>query len=634
MSWLKPKLADSLLSGPRQALSWVFLVGAGKGNRVLGSGDLPPATRRSLDLRSAWSRFYPSIPVNRKNTPWPITSLSFFKPLGAGRGNRTPDSTLGRSRLTTKLYPRILTSAVYVVLVGLAMTGRPAAAAETPSIHFDSALISDGKTLSLPDGAKAALFPHALPAEADVTWTVSEAAAPALPDTDHTILGSVYRLTVNGVTSLTPGLNRTLAVVLPMGSSSWQRQLWMYDNTAKVWTALKTGANPAAKIFQATPTSLDALYAVVEDRSLQAGIASWYCRLHCSKRYPTLHGTSNDFPVGNYVTVTSPESGRSVIVKIISRWGQPAGRIIDLSYPAYAALHVKNAGVTKVVVTPSTAPLPVSTTPSVAAETIPVLKLSLIGTTPAPSVSASSFVVYDQTTGTTLASNNAQAVASIASLTKLVTAMVALDSNVSMTKLMTYRRADVTPYAYLRVRVGDTLSVKDLLYSMLVGSANNAATALARSTGLSRAEFIARMNAKVASWGLTQTHFVDVNGLDPGNVSTANDMAVIASHAFHDYPQLKASSLAKSYTFTTRNTKQTHTIKSTDKLLLSGLGAVKITGGKTGYLDEAKYTYVLRTANAQGAEVITVVLGAPSSVERFQSAAVLAQWAWQVYQWS
>ncbi len=616
MRWRKPKLNMALF-------------GAGRGNRPLAAfvrlGPGPavgshrePSSARSIPRASWQSRI--SVFSN-------LTQL-----FGAGRGNRTPDSTLGRSRLTTKLYPRILTCAVYVGFGLLAILALPAKAAETPAVHFDSGLVNDGKTLILDTGAKAAIFPHALPNEADVTWTVSEATVPTLP-ADHTVLGSVYRLTITGVSSLTPDLPRTLAVVLPRGTSYWKRQVWMYDPTTQAWSAMSAGVNPGLNIFQAKPTSLNALYAVLEDRSAEAGIASWYCRYHCSPRYPKLHGTSNDFPVGSYVTVTSTETKRSVTVKIISGWGQPAGRIIDLSYAAYSSLKTKNVGVTNVTVSPAATPAP-DVPPAVTSESIPNLKVTETGSTVTPTVTASSYVVYDQGSGTVLASQQAEAVAPIASLTKLMTAMVALDQNVVMSTIVTYRKADITPYAYLRVNVGDTLSIKDTFYSMIVGSANNAATLLARSTGLTRAQFVDAMNTKAASWGLAHTHFVDVNGLDPANVSSASDLAVIASHAFHDYPQLRAASLAKSYTFTTRNTKQTHSIKSTDKLLLAGTSGLSITGGKTGFLDEAKYTYILRSKNTQGAQVITVVLGAPSSALRFQSAAQLSSWAWANYQWS
>lgn len=522
----------------------------------------------------------------------------------------------------------MLTSTVYGLVLALAIFAQPVQAAETPATHFTPSLIADGSTLKLEDNASVAVWPKSLPAEADVTWTISEAAVPAVPS-QHDILDHVYRLTISGVSALTTG-TKPLAILLPGPKSTRPRQIWMYDQQTKVWTTLKTGRHPSG-LLQAGTTSLDGLYAVVEDSGRQQGYASWYCRYHCSAKYPKLHGTSNDYPVGSYVTVTNPVNNLSVNVKIVSGWGQPAGRVIDLSYAAFAALKPKNTGVTLVTLRPAGAT--VSPTTTATTEMLPKLTVTQTNLQALPNVPAVAYVVYDQTTGTTLASKNADTVRPVASLTKLVTAMVALDQAVPMTKVMTYSRVDRTPYAYLQVNYGEQLKVKDLFYSLLVGSANNAATTLARSTGLTRAQFVAKMNAKVASWGLTHSNFVDVSGLDIRNTSSAGDMAIIAGHAFHDYPLIKAASLARSYSFTTLNTKHSHTIKSTDTLLTKG-SSLNITGGKTGYLDEAQYTYALRTANPQGAQVVTVVLGAPSSSQRFSAAAQLAHWAWDGWTWS
>lgn len=185
---------------------------------------------------------------------------------------------------------------------------------------------------------------------------------------------------------------------------------------------------------------------------------------------------------------------------------------------------------------------------------------------------------------------------------------------------------------YLQVKPSETMTVKDLFYSMLVGSANNAATALARSTGKSSKDFIAAMNAKVKSWGLKNTTFTDVSGLNVSNMSTAEDIAVIATHAYHDYPLIRAATTAPVYRFTTKNTKVPHTIKTTDKLLTADSG-LSITGGKTGYLDEAMYTYALRVKNSQGAQVLVVLLGSSTSAKRFNEASALASWAWTAYRW-
>ncbi len=503
----------------------------------------------------------------------------------------------------------------------------------TVTTHFDDSLVANGWTLRLPNGANATVFPGVLPNAADVTWSVSFDATPTLPVKTGQ-LGSLYRLTVTGASSLITTKYK-IAIAVPDVTSYWGHALWYYDISTKNWTQLSTKLNATTGKLQAGVISLDGYVTILEDHAVEIGNASWYCRTSCSKKYPKLHATSNDFPVGSKVVVTNPTNGKSVTVTVVSKWGQPAGRIIDLSGAAYDALKPTNKGVTLVhvslpsaivVTTPKTTP---ATTP---AETIASLTPVKTGSTDIPSVAGTEYYVMDQGTGTVLASKNSAAATSIASLTKLMTAMVVLDTNPDLTKTVTYSKADVTSYAYLRVNVGDKLTVKDLLFSMIVGSANNAATALVRSTGMTRPQFVAAMNAKATVLGMTSTHFVDVNGLDPNNVSSAADVAIMAGHAFHDYPTLRKAAVATSYVFTTINTKVKHTLLTTDKNLLKS-GSLVITGGKTGFLNEAQYTYAMRVKNTQGAQVIVVILGSPTTTQRFADAVKLANWSWNTYSW-
>ena len=181
--------------------------------------------------------------VNTQNMPRISEYLTGTTLLaGAGKGNRTPDSTLGRSRLTTKLYPRVIVrltnirqrTIVYGLTAGLASLflfglGQPASATESTPTVIPAATIQHGQTFTLPDGAKAGVFAGAVTTDVGVTWTVSEATVPTLP-TDRALLGSVYRLSISGATAFTPGVARPAAVILPFGSSHWNRQIWQYDN--------------------------------------------------------------------------------------------------------------------------------------------------------------------------------------------------------------------------------------------------------------------------------------------------------------------------------------------------------------------------------------------------------------------
>ena len=181
------------------------------------------------------------------------------------------------------------------------------------------------------------------------------------------------------------------------------------------------------------------------------------------------------------------------------------------------------------------------------------------------------------------------------------------------------------------------MTVRDLFYSSLIGSANNAINALVRSTGLTTSQFVDQMNAKATALGLTQTHFVDPTGLDPANVSTATDVAKMAAFALHNYEPIRYATTRQSYSFTTINTQNVHTVLlrhshpvNASSLPLFGL---TITGGKTGYLDESLMTYALRVKNSQGAQVVVVVLGSPSYAQRINDVVALLDWSFGHHVW-
>ncbi|MBI2984568.1 MAG: serine hydrolase [Candidatus Kerfeldbacteria bacterium] len=530
-------------------------------------------------------------------------------------------------------------------LIGLTLTsvwllgfGGVVEAAESTTLHFDPSLIRWGKTLALPNGARAGIFPNTLPRPADVTWARFRGPLPSLPD-HRAQLGAVYSLSIHGVEHFTADQPRPLAVAIPFGSSYWIRQVWVYDLDQQQWFALPTSLDRDHRFGQATTRVLRGLYVILEDRQQQEGLASWYCRLACSSRYPRFHAASNDWPLGTVVRVRSLETGRTADVTVVSRWGQPVGRIIDLSWSAYAALGTSNVGVTRVNVGPPRAAQVLgAVTSSVRskADVMPPLKVVGNNGLPFPSIAARPFAVFDQISGQLLAGHRTADQVPIASITKLMTAAVFLDLKPSLRTTFTYQATDDTPFGYLRVSAGETMQLRDLFYAMLVGSANNAATALARSTGLSREQFIERMNNKAQAWGLSLTRFVDVTGLDPGNVSTAEEVARLAAQVFHEYEPIRYVTTRRVYHFRTLNTGLSHTIPTTDWLLGRGLVDRQLifTGGKTGYLDEAKYTYVIRTADrTTGSQVVVAIMGSASSRQRFVDAAAVINWAFRNHRW-
>ncbi|MEY4744343.1 MAG: hypothetical protein RL272_288 [Candidatus Parcubacteria bacterium] len=247
------------------------------------------------------------------------------------------------------------------------------------------------------------------------------------------------------------------------------------------------------------------------------------------------------------------------------------------------------------------------------------------------SLSAEAVLVVDAATRDVLLSKNAHEQWPLASITKLMTAMVALDRRVPMSRKATMTKDDEVGGARLRVAPGSTLSVRAIFDTMLVGSANNSANALSRATKLARKDFVAEMNAKAKALGLRSTVFVDPTGIEPANVSSAEDVAALAFEAL-ELPEVRRATTSPSVTVVT-TARQVHTVKSTDGLLTDERNGLYVLGGKTGYLDESKWNFVVKMRDARDKPVVVVVLGSDSQTRSFGDAAAAAKWVWDNYRW-
>jgi len=204
----------------------------------------------------------------------------------------------------------------------------------------------------------------------------------------------------------------------------------------------------------------------------------------------------------------------------------------------------------------------------------------------------------------------------IASITKLFTAYTFLDDNPGWETSLTIEARDKRDGGKIYLFAGDIVKVKDLFYFSLVGSDNTATAALVRSTGLSEAEFVQKMNLKIKELGLVNTRLVDAVGLKDGNISTAREVAEFACLALAR-PEISRASLTKKYEFTTQPGR-IKSITSTNELLASfPQGGVNILGGKTGFINLAGYCFVGQFANQAGEAIVTVILGADSDSGRF-----------------
>lgn len=245
---------------------------------------------------------------------------------------------------------------------------------------------------------------------------------------------------------------------------------------------------------------------------------------------------------------------------------------------------------------------------------------------------AQSIVVVDDASDTILYSKDPAAVRSIASVTKLVTALVFLDTAPDWNALVTIQSSDMRAGGIARLIPGEQVTVRQLFETMLVASSNEAAVALARISGVP--DFTAAMNQKARQLGMWQSYFTDPSGLEKENVSRPADLLALADAAFIN-PDIAAALTKRQYQFTVANTGRAAAVETTNELLSSFLntGEYTIVGAKTGYLDEAGYCLLLRVAKTDGASVTVVLLGTTTPLDRWQEAKGLVDWVFANYQW-
>lgn len=241
-----------------------------------------------------------------------------------------------------------------------------------------------------------------------------------------------------------------------------------------------------------------------------------------------------------------------------------------------------------------------------------------------PEVTSRSYVVIDAATRETLVARDADTPRSIASLTKLMSLMVYLDMAPDLTEVvevMPEDRRGARP-AHTRLQSGWKLTAHDLVHAALIASENPAVEALARSTGLTRAEFVGMMNRKAQELGMTHSIFFDVSGLDSNNTATAYDVARMLDAA-SKYPLIHQISTMTDYEATVLSSgRALHYVNSNR---LARYGQLDVVAGKTGYISDAGYCLTL-SAKTAGRELLMVFLNAPSKASRFADAARAAAW--------
>ncbi|MFM5635984.1 D-alanyl-D-alanine endopeptidase [Aeromonas veronii] len=239
-----------------------------------------------------------------------------------------------------------------------------------------------------------------------------------------------------------------------------------------------------------------------------------------------------------------------------------------------------------------------------------------------PNLSSAAFVVANHRTGEVISERNGNRVMPIASLTKLMTALVVLDANLRLNEMLTVTNADIDRIKGTgsRLAIGSRLSRAEMLHIALMSSENRAASALARHYPGGQRAFVEAMNAKARMLGMWNTRYADSTGLNPRNVSTAQDLAKLAAAAA-SYPLIRQYSTdEQSYVRT--NKRQLHYLNS-NRLIREGQW--EFTLSKTGYIREAGRCLVLGT-KVNHEPVIMVLLNAETTNDRVADAKRIKTW--------
>lgn len=261
---------------------------------------------------------------------------------------------------------------------------------------------------------------------------------------------------------------------------------------------------------------------------------------------------------------------------------------------------------------PAVRPAPVVTTPQFKQDDLGNL---------VPDVRAAAAIIYNPQTGAVLWESNSHDQRSIASLTKVMTAITFIADAPDLSETVVVQRADVTRASVTYLRAGERISVENLLHLTLIASDNAAARVLARISPGGTPAFLRRMNETAIHLGLTNTHFADPSGLDARNVSSAYDISHMIAFATA-HPTL--GPILRSTDFRVRSGARTFNIRNTNRLLGTD---VEVVGGKTGFISKAGYCLATLLQVPQGSQVAVVVLGAANSAVRFAEARNLFNWA-------
>jgi D-alanyl-D-alanine endopeptidase (penicillin-binding protein 7) len=237
-----------------------------------------------------------------------------------------------------------------------------------------------------------------------------------------------------------------------------------------------------------------------------------------------------------------------------------------------------------------------------------------------PDVRAAAAIIYNPQTGEVIWEENSHEERSIASLTKVMTAVTFVADDPDLTQRVAVTRADMVGASTTYLHAGELVSYDDLLHLALIPSDNVAARVLARTSEGGTAAFVGRMNDMAGHLGLSNTHYADPSGLDPDNMSSAYDISHLIAFASTDE---RLGPIMRTAEYEVHTSQRTIPIHSTNKLLGTD---VDVRAGKTGFISKAGYCLATLLQVPQGSQIAVVVLGAANSTTRFWEARHLFNW--------
>lgn len=246
-----------------------------------------------------------------------------------------------------------------------------------------------------------------------------------------------------------------------------------------------------------------------------------------------------------------------------------------------------------------------------------------------PEIASRAGLVIETHSNETLFEKNVWGVFPIASLTKLMTALVVREHLELETIVEVNPQATGIDGSTLGLNSNERITVRDLLRGLLIPSGNDAAFALSMAVAGTPEQFVVLMNERTKALGLENTRFVDPAGLGDGNVSSAFELAHLAKQVFRD-PFLAEVMKEEAALLKSVDEKYAHDIKNTNRLLGTDLGG-RIIAGKTGTTQSAGQCLIAYLKTDSDRTILSIVLGSPDRYADMQS---IIQWVDENYHWN